>query len=528
MVRNEADIVGHTIRHLLNEGIDYILVADNLSTDATSSVLQNFVGNARVLVVEDSDPAYRQSEKMTALAHRARRLWNVDWILPCDADEIFYATEGRLKDFFEGCQSDVVIAQGWDHILTRAGPHQPFVNPYLIAPMRRDRPQRLGKIAFRWHPAAVIEMGNHSVTNHPGQVTQGLFYRHLQYRSLEQMSEKVRGGTAALEKANLEPMYGAHWRELADLSDNALLAKWQSLQHENGLVRDSIPYRANNDKVSAPEPLISVCIPTFNGADFLAETLESVAQQTYRPIELIVSDDESTDTTIQLAEDFAASVDFPVEILKHAHKGIGSNWNYAIKAAQGSYIKLLMQDDIIAPDFLRKMVGVLQQNPSLGLAFSKRDVLASGAVADIEAWKAQYGDLQQYTDAILPDGQLDRAKFFAETNLLKEPINVIGEPSVTLFTRAALEKVGLFSEKLSQALDVEYWFRLLGQYDAVHVPERLATFRRHPKQATEKNLREGRIKQEEQSFYANLVRHVFFNLSLPNKLRLLMRFLTSA
>lgn len=92
MARDEADVIGSTVAHMLAQ-VDAVIVADNLSTDRTREILDEMASAhpGRLVVVEDPDPAYRQSEKMTALALRARLDFGAEWIVPFDADEVWYS-----------------------------------------------------------------------------------------------------------------------------------------------------------------------------------------------------------------------------------------------------------------------------------------------------------------------------------------------------------------------------------------------------------------------------------------------------
>jgi hypothetical protein len=242
MVRDEADIVGWTIAHLLAEGIPHVLVADNMSEDDTRPILDTFAKYGKVTVVDDLEPGYHQDTKMTNLAHQAHELWGVKWILPCDADEVFYWKDGTLAEFFARCEDDVVTASGWDHLVTDDD-DPTSLNPYRRTPWRRQGTQRMGKVAYRYHPDARLDFGNHFVFDHPGTHGTGLNYRHLQYRSFEQMCQKVRNGKQAYDATTLHETYGAHWRELGALSDDALWKRWRRLCEEPGLVRDPIPCR---------------------------------------------------------------------------------------------------------------------------------------------------------------------------------------------------------------------------------------------------------------------------------------------
>ena len=96
MVKDEADIVAATVAHMCGQ-VDAVIVADNNSTDGTRDILDGLP----VTVVDDPDPAYYQSRKMTALAGRARVEFDATWVIPFDADEWWYSPHGRIADVLE-------------------------------------------------------------------------------------------------------------------------------------------------------------------------------------------------------------------------------------------------------------------------------------------------------------------------------------------------------------------------------------------------------------------------------------------
>ena len=75
-------------------------------------------------------------------------------------------------------------------------------------------------------------------------------------------------------------------------------------------------------------PLVSVCIPTFNGEKYLQEALDSVAQQSYANLEVIISDDASTDKTLEMLEDYKNNSKNTVRIFHHNPDGIAKNWDH--------------------------------------------------------------------------------------------------------------------------------------------------------------------------------------------------------
>ena len=103
-------------------------------------------------------------------------------------------------------------------------------------------------------------------------------------------------------------------------------------------------------------PRVSVCIPTYNGALYLQECMESILGQTFVGIEILAVDDRSSDKTRAILDSFAKR-DARVRILSNARNlGLVGNWNRCIELAQGEWIKFVFQDDWIAPECLERML----------------------------------------------------------------------------------------------------------------------------------------------------------------------------
>lgn len=114
--------------------------------------------------------------------------------------------------------------------------------------------------------------------------------------------------------------------------------------------------------------MVSICIPSYNRAKFLPETLQSVLNQTYREFEIIVVDDGSTDNSLDVGNKFATQ-HRQVHILErqtfNAVKGACACRNLAMDQSRGEFILFLDSDDLLAPDCLRGRVEALQNSPEL-------------------------------------------------------------------------------------------------------------------------------------------------------------------
>lgn len=104
--------------------------------------------------------------------------------------------------------------------------------------------------------------------------------------------------------------------------------------------------------------MISVCMATFNGANFLNQQLESILNQLSKEDEIIISDDNSTDNTIELIQ---AYKDDRIKLFINPNKGIISNFENALKQSRGDYIFLSDQDDVWCDDKVNEMIAVLQR-----------------------------------------------------------------------------------------------------------------------------------------------------------------------
>jgi glycosyltransferase involved in cell wall biosynthesis len=137
---------------------------------------------------------------------------------------------------------------------------------------------------------------------------------------------------------------------------------------------------------------ISVVLCTYNGAAFLAEQLASVAGQTRVPDEMVVRDDGSTDETMQVLEDFAAAVAFPVSIAKNPVRlGAFANFWSAVHEATGDLVALCDQDDVWMPSKLERAIELLDGDPKVGATFSDGWCIDDvGALTGRSLWDCAY------------------------------------------------------------------------------------------------------------------------------------------
>jgi len=114
------------------------------------------------------------------------------------------------------------------------------------------------------------------------------------------------------------------------------------------------------------QPLISCIVPVFNGERYLTEALESILKQTYRPLEIIVADDGSTDGTATLV----ASYGDQVRYLFQPNAGVAAACNLGVRASRGEFIAFLAADDLWHPQKLVLQMSQFQNRPELDLCLT--------------------------------------------------------------------------------------------------------------------------------------------------------------
>ena len=114
-------------------------------------------------------------------------------------------------------------------------------------------------------------------------------------------------------------------------------------------------------------PLVSVIIPTYNGSRFIRETIQSVLDQTYNNLEIMVVDDGSTDDTSLIVKSIT---DQRITYIQQKNAGVSPARNHGITVSKGDYIAFLDHDDVWLPCKLEKQLSLFEQNPKVALIYS--------------------------------------------------------------------------------------------------------------------------------------------------------------
>lgn len=220
-------------------------------------------------------------------------------------------------------------------------------------------------------------------------------------------------------------------------------------------------------------PKISVCIPSYNCAPFLAEAIDSVLVQSYTDFELLIIDDCSTDTSAEIIAGYGEKDPRIVCLSNETNLGMVANWNRCLELAKGAYIHYLFADDTFAsPECLVKMLHVIESDSAISLVVSARNIIDEDS--RIKSVASHFRDKK-----IVPGTEVIR-------RCLYEGRNLVGEPSVVMFRKS--QALRGFHPGYAQFVDLEMWFHLLEQGKFAYLAEPLASFRDHPGQQTKVNI----------------------------------------
>lgn len=204
-------------------------------------------------------------------------------------------------------------------------------------------------------------------------------------------------------------------------------------------------------------PLVSIILPTYNGAPFLPESVESILAQTYNPYEVIIVDDGSTDNTKEVLKPFAQKIRY---INLEQNKGLPVARNTGIRLAQGEYIAFIDADDLWLPEKLQTNVEYFGRHPDVGMVYS-------GHTNIDEKGRTLNGGVKKR----LPSGKI----FF---QLYSEQNFII--PSSVVVRKEVFETTGLFDEQLVNCQDWDMWLRIAFYFKIEGINEPLVKYRHNP------------------------------------------------
>jgi hypothetical protein len=261
---------------------------------------------------------------------------------------------------------------------------------------------------------------------------------------------------------------------MADLARVAQHAGLEVIEHGDTFRIRRAPMSAESRN------LVSVLIAAYNPR-YLSAALESVAQQTWSPLEIIVCDDCPTDAVKQVVDTFAGRSKLPIRYSKNPERfGVRRNYEQCFAMARGEFCKFLNDDDVLEPTCIEQLVNALRRCPSASLATSHR--------RRIDERGFPLNDQPATSPITQHDCVIDGISLINALMMLG--LNFVGEPSTTLF-RTHVARVGdepliHFLGDMSRGVaDLTLWSKLALRGDCAFLTERLSSFRIHTEQQTQ-------------------------------------------
>jgi glycosyltransferase involved in cell wall biosynthesis len=214
-------------------------------------------------------------------------------------------------------------------------------------------------------------------------------------------------------------------------------------------------------------PLITITICTYNGEQYLSETIESVLSQNYSNFEVIIVDDGSNDRTIEIIKQYAER-DSRIRWFARKNAGLPASRNFAFSNAKGEWIAVIDQDDICYTDRLISQLKVAERNPDADLIFCDTNYIN-------EKGKVIGTHLSKFK---LPSFFIQ--KVIASELLLKQGCYIDSE--AFFMRKSAILSIGQLDESLRYACDFEYFIRAGFKVNFAYTDEILSAWRIHAKQ----------------------------------------------
>ena len=214
-------------------------------------------------------------------------------------------------------------------------------------------------------------------------------------------------------------------------------------------------------------PTVSVLMPVYNAARYLAEAVDSILGQTFADFEFLIVDDGSTDRSLTILQRYAAR-DRRIRLTSRPNTGYTVALNELLRLARGELVARMDADDVALPERLLRQVDYLRAHP---------DVVCVGTAVQLVDEGGRY----------LRDGHpgMDHAEIQERALAGDCPLT---HPSV-MMRRAAVEAVGGYHAEFQPAEDLDLWLRLGEVGRLTNLPEVLMKYRQHPRSFSERHQR---------------------------------------
>lgn len=233
-------------------------------------------------------------------------------------------------------------------------------------------------------------------------------------------------------------------------------------------------------------PLVSVIVITYNSASTIVETLDSIKEQTYNRIELIVTDDCSTDGTIKIVESWVKENGFKFErvdvLTSEKNTGVSGNVNRGICSSTGEWIKGVAGDDLLISTAIDEYVNYIRTNPDVRIC-----------VCDVEIFSAESRVPKEYIKMYDEFFKAEQEDFYQQKKRIKKELIFVGP--TFFYSRDLFNEVGGFSNEYGCADEWPFVYKIINSGNRVYaIDKKLVCYRFSEKSIS--HTRENRFPQK--------------------------------
>lgn len=239
LVRDEQDIICENIEYHLAQGVDFFVVMDNRSVDATTDILKAYEARGLLHYIYQGDDNFNQHAWVTSMARMAYSEHAADWVINNDADEFWWPVTGNLKETFRQVPTQInLVNADRNNFVVVTDSDEPFWSRMVyrecisLNPLGRPLPS---KVAHRGSETVKVYQGNHSVDGieSPNAIDGMIEILHFPIRSYQQIENKIAmGGAAYTRNRELPESTGVTWRKLyAELKRESNLDRFYQDQY---------------------------------------------------------------------------------------------------------------------------------------------------------------------------------------------------------------------------------------------------------------------------------------------------------
>lgn len=220
-------------------------------------------------------------------------------------------------------------------------------------------------------------------------------------------------------------------------------------------------------------PAVSVIVPNYNHARFLDERLTSILNQSYKDFELIFLDDASSDNSIDVFRKYSSHNNVRAILNDRNSGSTFRQWNRGVQAATGRYVWIAESDDVADPQFLEKLVPILERNPHAGIAYCNSIVIDERGEKKytVDRWAVSV-NANRWAHDYLNSGAEECRRYLICRN-------TIPNASAVVFRKSIYEQCGYANETMTRCGDWWVWVQMLFLSDIAYVATPLNLFRRH-------------------------------------------------